>query len=85
MLSNFLRIRFINNLALRLGILFHNFSYRFIPALATLNNNGIHLKYRITNYHKFFFDNVNEKDVVLDIGCGLVFLLKKGGKRNNWN
>ncbi len=32
--------------------------------------NGIHPKHRLTNYHQFFIDNVNDGDTILDVGCG---------------
>jgi 2-polyprenyl-3-methyl-5-hydroxy-6-metoxy-1,4-benzoquinol methylase len=39
------------------------------------NENGRHPKHRIMNYHKFFVDNIDEGEKVLDIGCGRGFLL----------
>lgn len=30
----------------------------------------LHPKHRLTNYHQFFVDNINEGDRVLDLGCG---------------
>ncbi len=33
-------------------------------------NYGIHPKHRLTSYHEFFIDRINEGDVVLDVGCG---------------
>jgi 2-polyprenyl-3-methyl-5-hydroxy-6-metoxy-1,4-benzoquinol methylase len=41
-----------------------------ISNLAIRENNGIHPKHRIMNYHKFFIDNTNSDDSVLDVGCG---------------
>ena len=32
--------------------------------------NGIHPKHRLTSYHNFFIDRINEGDVILDVGCG---------------
>ncbi|MCD6317896.1 methyltransferase [Candidatus Aerophobetes bacterium] len=34
----------------------------------------MHPKHRLMNYHKFFIDNINEKDKILDVGCGNGFL-----------
>lgn len=48
----------------------NNFSYKVISFLAIKENNGIHPKHRILNYHQFFLDNISENDLVLDIGCG---------------
>lgn len=47
-----------------------NFCYRVINKLVVLENNGIHPKHRILNYHKFFTDNILATDNVLDVGCG---------------
>ncbi|MFL2881516.1 MAG: class I SAM-dependent methyltransferase [Prochlorococcus marinus subsp. pastoris] len=33
-------------------------------------DHGIHPKHRLTSYHKFFIDRVNEGDLILDVGCG---------------
>jgi ubiquinone/menaquinone biosynthesis C-methylase UbiE len=32
--------------------------------------NGVHPKHRMTNYHRFFIDNIESGAMVLDIGCG---------------
>ena len=32
--------------------------------------NGIHPKHRLTNYHDFFINRINNGEVVLDVGCG---------------
>ena len=31
---------------------------------------GVHPKHRLTNYHNFFIDRINDGEVVLDVGCG---------------
>ena len=31
---------------------------------------GIHPKHRLTNYHDFFIDRIQDGEVVLDVGCG---------------
>jgi len=52
-----------------LGI--HSFSYRVAGFLSQkVEESGIHPKHRLMNYHKFFVDNVDKGDVVLDVGCG---------------
>ncbi|MDP1833397.1 MAG: class I SAM-dependent methyltransferase [Candidatus Moranbacteria bacterium] len=56
--------------ALKIFIWMHNISYKAISALVVRENNGLHPKHKILNYHKFFLDNVSENDTVLDIGCG---------------
>lgn len=49
----------------------HSVLYSVIGRLATQLEGGLHPKHRIMNYHKFFVDNINEDDIVLDIGCGV--------------
>ncbi len=48
----------------------NNFSYKTLSFLAVKENNGIHPKHQILNYHQFFIDNIGPDDKVLDIGCG---------------
>ena len=33
-------------------------------------NNGIHPKHRLIDYHKFFVDNIKDSEKILDLGCG---------------
>ena len=33
-------------------------------------DSGIHPKHRLTNYHDFFIDRINDGEIVLDVGCG---------------
>jgi len=65
-----LEAKFINSFSLRVAVWLHNFSYKLISRLAVLENNGLHPKHRIMNYHQFFVNNVGKDDVILDIGCG---------------
>ena len=49
----------------------HSFSYRVAGFLSIqIEEDRIHPKHRLMGYHKFFVDNVNADDVVLDVGCG---------------
>jgi len=57
-------------LALRIILYVHSLSYRAAGVLASMNEGGIHPKHRIQNYHKFFLDNIEPTDRVLDVGCG---------------
>lgn len=58
-------------LIIKLLLKLHSFSYRWAGRLSTkVEGSGLHPKHRIMNYHKFFVDNVNENNTVLDIGCG---------------
>ncbi|MCD4694410.1 class I SAM-dependent methyltransferase [bacterium] len=51
-------------------VFLHNCSYNYISSIVMLEQKGKHPKHRILNYHKFFIDNINKEDVILDIGCG---------------
>ena len=56
---------------IKLLLWIHSFSYRVVGVLSQkVEESGIHTKHRLMNYHKFFVDNVDEDDVVLDVGCG---------------
>ena len=33
-------------------------------------DNGIHPKHRLTTYHDFFINRINDGEVILDVGCG---------------
>ena len=58
-------------LVIKLLLWIHSFSYRVVGFLSQkVEEERIHPKHRIMNYHKFFIDNIDENDVVLDIGCG---------------
>lgn len=58
------------DLALRTILYIHSLSYRAAGVLASMKEGGIHPKHRIQNHHKFFLDNIEPKDKVLDVGCG---------------
>ena len=58
-------------LIIKLLLWIHSFSYRVVGFLSQkVEEERIHPKHRIMNYHKFFIDNIDENDLVLDIGCG---------------
>lgn len=62
----------------------HNFSYRLATRFSIKAEGGLHPKHRLMNYHKFFVDNVELDDIVLDIGCGngaLTYDLSKKAKK----
>lgn len=61
---------YVIDLFLRLTLYVHSLSYRIAGVLASLKEGGIHPKHRIQNHHKFFLDNIDPTDRVLDIGCG---------------
>ncbi len=57
--------------ALRWVMKTHSLAYGLAGSLAKkIEKDGLHPKHRLMNYHKFFVDNVDESDFVLDIGCG---------------
>ena len=33
-------------------------------------NKGTHPKHRLTPYHDFFIDRINDGEIILDVGCG---------------
>jgi len=69
---------------MKLALMLHNFSYKFSTKFAVkIEEDGLHPKHRLSNYHQFFIENINEDDKVLDIGCGngaLTFDLAKKAK-----
>ena len=46
----------------------HDFSYKLASRLAIKVEGSLHPKHRLMNYHKFFVDNIEARDTVLDIG-----------------
>jgi 2-polyprenyl-3-methyl-5-hydroxy-6-metoxy-1,4-benzoquinol methylase len=71
---------FLNRLKLRFFIYLHNKSYSKITSLARRLNKGNHPKHRILNYGKFFLNNINSEDSVLDIGCHEGYLSESAAK-----
>ncbi|OHA59650.1 MAG: hypothetical protein A2589_02215 [Candidatus Vogelbacteria bacterium RIFOXYD1_FULL_46_19] len=66
-------VRMIINLLARC----HNYCHHKIAELASILEGGFHPKHRITQYHKFFVDQVESDDSVLDVGCGIGLLSYK--------
>lgn len=60
----------IYKILVKFALWLHNFSYKLSSRFAVKAEGGLHPKHRIMCYHKFFVDNVNSNDVILDIGCG---------------
>lgn len=61
--KSFLRKYFLN-----FSIWLNNYSYRLIKKFICAPGEN-HPKHRIVNYNKFFIQNVNEDDIILDVGC----------------
>lgn len=63
--------KFMQREIVKLLLRIHTISYKLVGYLSSkLEGDGLHPKHRLMNYHKFFVDNVNENNIVLDIGCG---------------
>ncbi len=60
----------IYKILVKFALRLHNFSYKLSSRFATKAEGGLHPKHRLMGYHKFFVDNINSNDIVLDIGCG---------------
>lgn len=70
LLIQLLRISALRPFALRVLVRLDNLVYKLLSQLAILENDGIHPKHRILNYHAFFTNNIRATDRVLDLGCG---------------
>lgn len=55
---------------LKCALRLHTFLYKVISVLAIKSEGGTHPKHRLMQYHRFFIDNIEPTDRVLDIGCG---------------
>lgn len=60
----------IYKILVKFALRLHNFSYKLSSRFAVKAEGGLHPKHRLMEYHKFFVDNINSNDIVLDIGCG---------------
>lgn len=72
--------KFLTKVVLR----FHNFLYRLATILAIKAEGGLHPKHRLLNYHRFFLDNIETNQNILDVGCSsgeLAFALAQKAKK----
>lgn len=60
----------IYKILVKFALKLHNFSYKLSSRFAIKAEGGLHPKHRLMDYHKFFINNINKGDAVLDIGCG---------------
>jgi len=61
----------IYKILVKFALRLHNFSYKLSSRFAIkAEREGLHPKHCLMDYHKFFVDNINSNDIVLDIGCG---------------
>ncbi len=60
----------IYKILVKFALKLHNFSYKLSSRFAIKAEGGLHPKHRLMEYHKFFVDNINSNNIVLDIGCG---------------
>jgi predicted RNA methylase len=63
-LFNSLTAKLLRNVMLKI----HNLSYKLSTIFSTILNDGNHPKHEILNYEKWFADNLEKSDIVLDIG-----------------
>jgi len=59
-----------NKFRIKALIKLYKYLYVVISRFAKKNNNNIHPKHSLMNYHQFFMDNIENDSKVLDIGCG---------------
>lgn len=59
-----------NEFRIKALIKLYKYLYVVISRFAKKNNNNIHPKHRLMNYHQFFIDNIEKNSSVLDVGCG---------------
>lgn len=60
----------IYKILVKFALWLHNFSYKLSSRFAIKAERGLHPKHRLMGYHKFFVNNINKGETVLDIGCG---------------
>lgn len=63
-------LRPLSNILLKFFLQLHSFSYRMISVLVIWVHGDIHPKHHLLKYDRFFLDNIEPQDRILDIGCG---------------
>lgn len=69
MIKKLILNKFFANILLIPLLKLHNFLYKLISSYASIDNNGIHPKHNILKYKEWFYDKIDEKSIVIDIGC----------------
>lgn len=77
LLLKILTHRLIVNHLLNFFLRLHNWTYEIISILSIAVTGGTHPKHEILKYHEWFLSHVDNKSVVLDIGCNTGNLLFK--------
>ena len=63
----------LRNLVLKL----HNLSYKLSAIFSIILNDGLHPKHDIISYEKWFYENIEKHDIVLDIGCNTGLMVER--------
>ena len=64
------KVRRIYKFLVKVSLILHSFFYKLSSILAIEAEGGLHPKHRLMNRPKFFVDNTEPHDIVLDIGRG---------------
>jgi 2-polyprenyl-3-methyl-5-hydroxy-6-metoxy-1,4-benzoquinol methylase len=68
LLKFFIYNKYLGKYFLKLILNIHTKTYNTAGSLSSYLNNGIHPKHEIMQYKEWFLDNINEGDVILDVG-----------------
>ncbi len=62
---------FIARFIVRIGLKCHNFSYHLVGRFSQIiEPENLHPKHRLTDYHRWFIEQLKPDWLVLDVGCG---------------
>ena len=79
-LFNSLTAKLLRNVILKT----HNLSYKLSAIFSTILNDGTHPKHDIIEYEKWFADNVDKNDIILDIGSNKGFMVDSLSEKVNY-
>lgn len=83
-ISKVLRTPPFSKIFIRQILKLHNFCYEVSGGMAVQVENGVHPKHRIMHYKEWFVGNINESDVVLDVGCNTGMMPEVMSKKANF-